>query len=42
MKDSPIYMLRSVYSEIKYADLGKNGYLGNVNEKDEGLTNIHA
>lgn len=33
MKDSPIYMLRSVYSEIKYADLGKNGYLGNVNEK---------
>lgn len=33
MNDSPIYMLRSVYADIKYSDLGRYGYFGNVNEK---------
>lgn len=33
MNDSPIYMLRGVYADIKYSDLGRYGYFGNVNEK---------
>lgn len=33
MKDSPIYMLRGVYADIKYSNLGRYGYFGNVNEK---------